>query len=260
MGVEGDRFDDFLDRNSNCSARTTLKPDDFCARLSSEFEHSLHGLGVNAGVGREGDALGSCGGENGNHRISVLAKHKGLDVWCRQVEMVSEERPESSGVEHCSKTENLRLGDDSALGRQVGQDVDRVGDDDDGRALSQLAPLQALEDALEESNVPVDEVQAGLIGLSSQTSSDDHTVGAVDDVVRAGRGELDVARERCAMPEVEGFAVGHVWVGVYQGHFSDLSAELERVGRVRSDSSAAADDAYLKSHLACNYGRFGCCA
>ena len=65
----------------------------------------------------------------------MLTQDQSLDVERIDIEVVSKERSEAASVEHCPEAQHLSLRDYAALSRQMGQDVHRVGDDDDGCAL-----------------------------------------------------------------------------------------------------------------------------
>lgn len=134
---------------------------------------------------------------------------------------------------------------DAALAGHVGQDIDGIGDDDDGRAIVELHALEVVENRLEERDVAVDELEAGLVGLAAETGGYDHTVAAVDHAVIAAAGEPLVRRERCAVAQVQSLARGHFRVHVDERHLADHAAELKRVRRVGSDAATTANDADL---------------
>lgn len=174
--IEGDGFDDFFDGDTDGAAGSAFLGDDGGAgffRFVEEFGSELVGESRDRG---DVDTADGGATPDGDHGVSVLAKDEGFDVGGSDLEVVGEEGAEAGGVEDGAKTEDLGDGDEAGLDGEVGEDVDRVADDEDGGGRFELDVFEVFEDAFKESDVPVDEVEAGLIGFAAESGGDDDAV------------------------------------------------------------------------------------
>ena len=124
---------------------------------------------------------------------------------------------------------------------EAGEDVDRVGNDEDDRVLPQADTFERVEDLLEQRDIAVDQIEPAFVRLSAEASGDDHHVAVGAAVVAAGVDFL-IAGDAGAVEEVEGLAGGELLVGVEQVDFADDPGTLQGKRRVGADPAAAADD------------------
>ena len=108
----------------------------------------------------------------GHHAVAVLAEDQGLDLRRRQAGLQGDQRAEAGGVELRAQADHLGRIELQIVDRQPGEDVDRVGDDEDDRVLLQAGGLERVEDLLEERDVAVDQIEPALVGLAAQAGGD----------------------------------------------------------------------------------------
>ena len=111
--------------------------------------------------------------------IAVLAEHVGVDVLRIHVEVAPEQRAEAGGVQHRAGADDASGGHAAPGGemrRQVGHDVDRIGDDHEygvGRVLQHRR-----HDGAEDGGVSLQELESGLARLLSDAGGDHHRATA----------------------------------------------------------------------------------
>src|SRR5581483_8133861 len=100
-------------------------------------------------------------------------------------------------------------GEAGALHGQVGEDVDGVADDKEVRALLQAGLLHLIEQAQEQIDIAIDEIEPALVGLAAQAGGDDDDLAVLDLCHVAGADAL-TADDAGAVQEVEGLALGEL--------------------------------------------------
>ena len=88
---------------------------------------------------------------------------------------------------------------------QIGQDIDRIGDDQHDRVALEAGRADLAEDAQEELDVAIDQVEPALVGLAAQAGRDDDDVALGNRLV-AGRADPLIGDQRGAVEQVEGLA------------------------------------------------------
>ena len=89
---------------------------------------------------------------------------------------------------------------------QVGQDIDRVGNDQHDRVALEAGRLDLAEDVQEQLDVAIDQVEPALVGLAAQAGRDADEVALGNGLV-AGRADPLIGDQRSAMQQVEGLAL-----------------------------------------------------
>ena len=110
-------------------------------------------------------------------RISVLAKDVSVNVTLIYRIVFGETRAEAGGVEDSTRTDNAFLGDSRILCESVGENVNGVADDEVcgvGSIASYLG-----NDALDDIDVGLSEIESRLAGLSGDTRRNNYYVGAL---------------------------------------------------------------------------------
>ena len=97
---------------------------------------------------------------------------------------------------------------------------------------SRLIPAEAglTEDAQEQLDVAIDQVEPALVGLAAQAGRDDDDVALGNRLV-AGRADPLIGDQRGAVEQVEGLAADLVGVQVDQVDLADHAAALQSEGR-----------------------------
>ena len=65
----------------------------------------------------------------------------------------------------------------------MGQDINRIGNNENRRSIGKFATFQGVKNAFEQPYVSVDQIKPCLIWLTSKTSGNDHTVASVNDLI-----------------------------------------------------------------------------
>ena len=178
--------------------------------------------------------------------VAVLTHDVSLNVARVDLDVGAEHLLQTTGVEHGAGTDDVALGQAGHLDGGVGQNVDRVGDDQQDAVKAGLLNLG--DDGLKDVDVLVDQVQAGLAGLLGSASGDDDHSGVGDIRVIAG---VDLHRlgKRHAVRDVQGLALGAVLVHVDEDHLGEQTALHQCERRGRTDETAADNsDLLLVNH------------
>src|SRR5262249_2350093 len=101
-----------------------------------------------------------------------------------------------------------------------------------------------VEQAEEQVDVAVDQVEPALVRLAAQAGRDDDHVTRRH-VLHAARADALVAGQTGALEQVEGLTLGRVLGGVDQADAARHAAALQREARHAADQAAAADDAHF---------------
>ena len=153
---------------------------------------------------------------------------------------------QTAGVEHGTGADDMALGQAGHLDGGVGQNIDRVGDDEQNAVEAGLLNLG--DNGLKDADVLVDQVQASLTGLLGSASGDDDHGGVGDIGIIAG---VDLHRlgKRHAVRDIQGLTLGAVLVNVDEDHFGEQTALHQRERRRRTDETAANNsDLLLVNH------------
>ena len=153
--------------------------------------------------------------------VAVLADDIGVAVAGVDADIVADHGLEAGGVEDRAGPEDTVFGEAAHLDGGVGQDIDRVRDDDEHSADVSLFEFR--HDEPEDPDVLFDEVQPGLprsLGRA-RGHDDDRRVGNV--IVGAG---VDVhgTGKRQAVGDVHRLSFGFCLVCVDEDHFREQSA------------------------------------
>ncbi len=115
-----------------------------------------------------------------------------------------------------------------ALHREIGQHIDRIADDDQVGVFLEPGRFHLVEQAEEQIDVAIDEIEPALVGLAAQPGGDDDDVARGDLAHVAGADAL-IGDQAGAVQQVERLALGHFLVGVDQADAADDAAALQCV-------------------------------
>ena len=174
----------------------------------------------------------------------MLTEDHGLHLRRRALQIHRQQAAEAERVEQRAQADHAALGQREFLVGEVGEDVDRIGDDEHDRVGPQPLGLDLAEDRPEEDDVAVDERQPALVGFPPQAGGDADHVGVGKALVAPGTDHL-VGDRRRSMHHVEGLAVGKIGIRVHDHDLVHEPAKLEREARRRADDPATADDPNL---------------
>ena len=111
----------------------------------------------------------------------MLAEDQGLHLRRRHLQPAGQVAAEAGRVELRAQADDALPRQTAALHRQVRQHVHRIADDDEVGVFFQAGRLDLIENAQEQIDVAVDEVEPALVRLAAQAGRDD------DDVARRRR-------------------------------------------------------------------------
>ena len=138
--------------------------------------------------------------------------------------MIGDEEPEPRRVQVRTRPDDAVRGEPGELPRHVGQHIHGVRNDEQHGV--RRVPCQRRDNALEQSEVPLQQVQPGLAGDLACAGGDDADVGAGGDGVVDGGVDLGAGEEGGGVLEVKHLAAELVGLGVHQD---------ELVGQVLSE-------------------------
>ena len=196
------------------------------------------------GVQRNAGNLGA--GPSDELGVAVLAHDIGLDIARVDLNVGTKHLLQTTGVEHGTGADDMALGQAGHLDGGIGQNIDRVGDDEQNAVEARLLNLG--DNGLKDVDVLVDQVQAGLTGLLGSASGDDDHGGVGDIGIIAG---VDLHRlgKRHAVRDIQSLTLGAVLVHVDEDHLGEQTALHQRERRRRTDETAADNsDLLLVNH------------
>ena len=168
----------------------------------------------------------------------MLAEDVGVYVLLVDAVILRNARAEAGGVEDRARADDLVLRQLRIAAEDVGQDVDRVRDDDIGRVRCEGRDLR--DDRLHDVDVRLREVEAGLPGLARDAGGEDDDIGIAGVPVRPGV-DGDGRAERRALPDVERFAEGLLAVDVDHDDLGGQPLHGQRVRDGGTDRSGSDD-------------------
>ena len=124
---------------------------------------------------------------------------------------------------------------------ELRENINRIRNHEDQRVFAEARRFHAVENAGEERDVAVDEVETGFVGLAAKAGGDDEDIAVLGSGVIAGVDAL-VGDRGGAVQEIEGLAFGHVIVGIENLNLRNNAGALERECCVGTDAATAADD------------------
>ena len=244
LAVEGDAVDDFFDGHADGPTGAAFAGDDFGAALLRALENFRLERGSDAGEFQQREAVHRGRRPDRQHAVAVFAEDHGAHLRGGELQFRGDERAEARAVEHGAETDDLLPREAEAFGGELGEDVDRIGNNEDDGALFQSGLLEAVEDAVEESDVAVDEIETGFVRLAAESGGDADEVGRRAVGVGACVDVLVGAIGR-AVQQVEGLAFGGGLIGVEDDEVFHDPGALQGEGGATADAAAAADDGYF---------------
>ena len=178
--------------------------------------------------------------------VAVLAHDIGLDIARVNLDVGTKHLLQTASVEHGAGADDMALGQAGHLDGSIGQNINRVGDDEQNAVEAGLLNLG--DNGLKDVYVLVDQVQAGLTGLLGSTGGDDDHGGVGDIGIIAG---VDLHRlgKRHAVRDIQGLTLGTVLVHVDEDHLGEQTTLHQCERRRRTDETAADNsDLLLVNH------------
>ena len=174
----------------------------------------------------------------------MLAQHEGVHVLVADGQALGDAGAQAGAVQQRAGADDAALRDAGDAVEGVGQHVHRIADEHVqrvGRILHDLG-----RDGLENVDVDLAQLQAGLAGLAGNAGRDDDDIGARRVLIAAG---IDLAglHERRALADVHGLA--QCLLGVDVDHHDLRNEPLHRHGIGDGGTHAAcADDCNFVAH------------
>ena len=168
--------------------------------------------------------------------VAVLADDEGVDAAVVHAQVLAQQILQAGGVQNGAGTDDPVLGIARQLDGGGGQNINRVGHDQQDALKAGSGDLR--NDAAHDAHVLVDQVQAGLAGLLGGAGGDNDD-GRIGDRLIAGGVNLHGAGIGQAVADVHCLALGTVLVRVDEHHFREQSALHQGKGRGGADEAAA---------------------
>ena len=170
-----------------------------------------------------------------------------MDVSCIHIELSAKEIFDPCSVQNGSDTHDAVLGNLDIFQRRIGQDVDRVRDDQEDRLCIALCDLG--DNRFEDIYILADEIHTciALDPRFARRNNDDSCVGQI--IVSAA---VDIHRfyERNAVRQIQRYTLCLAGKRIDQDHFRKQSALHQRKADSRT-GTAASDDCHF-SHIHCH--------
>ncbi len=187
-------------------------------------------------------------GPDRRHRIAVLAQDQRLDLRRRQLEFLRDQRAEPRRVQHRAEAIHLIPRQSRPAQRQLGQDIDRIGNDKYVGLLAQARNFYRVHDGDEQSNVAIDQIQPRFLGLAPQARRDQEQIAVGRPPVVPGVNPL-VPGQRAAVHQVQRLALGQFAIRIQDLNLGHQAAALQGVRRAGADPPAAADNGHFHQLL-----------
>ena len=171
-------FDDFLNRQADGEAGAPFLLDHFGARALGAREQFAGQIGVPAGEFFQRQAGQRGARPDRHHAVAMFAQDQGLDLRGRHVELGGDQAAKADRVELRAQADHLAGRQVEPLGRQVGEHVDRVGHHQHDGVLLEAGLGDLAQDAQEQIDVAIDQVQPAFVGLAAQAGRDADQVAA----------------------------------------------------------------------------------
>lgn len=213
LAIERDAINDFFDCHADGPSGAAFARDDFGAALLRALENFRLESGGDAGEFQQRETVHCGRGPDGQHAVAMFAEDHGAHLRRGEIEFRGDERAETGAVEHGAETDDLLPGQAQTFDGELGEDVNRVGDDKDDRAFFEPGLFEAVEDAVEEADVAIDKIQTRLVWLAAESGRDANHIGLSAIGVVAG-GDFLIRAISGAMQEVKCLAFGGRLVGV----------------------------------------------
>ena len=224
--IERDGVDDFADRDADGEARAPFELDHLGTTAASAGEERVGDAGIPAGESLERQAGGLGRRPDRHHAIAVLAQDQGRHLGGRELELFGDQAAKPGGVELGSQADHLAGGQVELPNGQIRQDIDRVGNDQHDRVALDAGRGGLAEDAQEELDVAIDQVEPALVRLAAQAGGDDDDVAFRDRLI-SRRPDPLIGDERRAVEQVKGLSAHLVGVQVDQVDLADDARRIE---------------------------------
>ena len=186
------------------------------------------------------DHAGDVGKRPGNDlAVAVLTDDVGVNALGRDVHVIGQQGAETGSIQHGAGAQHLRRRKIGALEDGVGDDINGITDDHVDGVGCGGSDLR--DHLLDEADVDLGKVDAGLTGLAADARGDDDDVGILGIFVLTAV-DVDIAAERQAVSDVHHFAFGFFLVNIDQ---NDLTAGIQGGQGVRDG----------RAHIACAQNR-----
>ena len=128
----------------------------------------------------------------------MFAEDEGIDLRRSRFQALGEVAAKTRGIEHGAQAKDTLPGQTAALHGKVRQHIDGITDNDEIGSFLELRLLHLVEDAGEQIDVAVDEVEPAFVGLAAQAGGDNDDV-AVGDVAHVARVDALIGDQAGAM-------------------------------------------------------------
>ena len=176
--------------------------------------------------------------------VAVLTQHEGVHVLVADGEALGDAGAQARAVQQRAGADDAVLRDAGDAVEGVGQHVHRIADEHVQRVRRVLHDLG--RDGLEDVDVDLAQLQAGLTGLAGNAGRDDDDVGARGVLIAAG---VDLAglHKRRALADVHGLAQRLLGVDVDHHDLRNQALHGHRICD-GGTHAARADDGYFIAH------------
>lgn len=255
VGIDAgeDALYDMADGNGNRIERCALALDDVAAGLAHVIlnvriveRRNQHAVGVfhsllvcvcrNVGDVRNGP----------RHEGAVAVLTQNVSVYVLLVDLVvlGETCTQTGGIEDGTGTEDAGLRNAGALAERIGEDINRVADEQIDCIRCILRDVR--RDALDDVDVRLCKVQSGLAGLTGNAGRDDDDVGILC-VFIAARVNGTWRAERNALTDVQSLALCLFLVDIDHDNLGSNALHSEGVSDRGADAAAADNGNFIHS-------------
>ena len=168
----------------------------------------------------------------------MLAVNAGMDILGADAEALSQFRLQTAGIQNGTGADDLALGQAGNLGKHIGQNINRIGNDDVVRIGSMGHNIG--RHLLQDINVGLCQIQAGHAGLSGHTTGDDDDIRAICILISAGTHD-GRRMERSALVNIHSLALCLLCVHVHQQDLGSNALDHQVIGNGSADTAGTDD-------------------
>ncbi len=174
-----------------------------------------------------------------------------MDVFRVHAEVLPDDLAQTGGVKQGAGSQHMALRQARGFQDRVGDDVDRIADDDVNRVRRVFYGLR--HDALNDVDVSLGKIDPRLAGFARAAERDDDDIGTFDVGIIAGV-NVDRRADGRALDDVHRLARRLVFIDIHQNNFGGKSLQGDGVGDRRPDISGTKDaDLVCFSHTVKNF-------
>ena len=157
----------------------------------------------------------------------MFPENVGMDILWIEAHMLSQLRPQAAGIEHGPRTHDLGRRQSRRPDEGIGQHVDRIAHHHIDRVGGYSDHLR--HQALDDVDVPLRQVDAGLPRLTRRAYRHDHDI-RIRDRIDIPIVNIHRRTQRRALMDIQGLSLGLILIDIHNHNFRSHSIHGQGIG------------------------------